>query len=265
MLGISLSFKNEFNERFLQEFLPVLTVLKNSGLQSIELRMVRPEDDPAEVFKTAEYLWGLGFKISVHGVIRSSTTALNDVFAPLELVLSELRQNSLNVNVHPLPEGNVPALLSISDYIYNNSLPLTVSVENNRKLPDKTEGDCASLVLDAVKRTDSSYVGICFDLGHYLYYLKMNHPDKTGMLPGPEFYKNVIHTHIHALNGLTTHFPLGRFEMPLKEMISPIANDYKGIYNIELTFSRFEEIISPETALLESFEYLKSCLESLKR
>ncbi len=260
MIGISLPFKGVFDKDYLQKYKPVLIKLKESGVQSIELRIVRKDADPTEVLNTADFLWNLGFQITVHGEMNSIETAVSDVFVPVGLLLNNLRQDSLNINVHPLNGDTVKALISLSNHINSSGCPVTISLENNRRLPDKSEGDSTALILDVIKKTCRDNVGICFDLGHYRYYLLKNCPSALNSLPETEFYKYVTHMHIHALDGLLTHFPLGKYDLPLKELISPVVKNYKGIYNIELSLERFEDRISPESALLESVYYLRNCL-----
>ena len=111
-------------------------------------------------------LWNNGFEITVHGSVGSVFSAVDDLFVPLGKVLHDLRQKSLNITVHPIPCDNVKMLVALSDYITDKNLPVTISLENNRLMPDKSEWDSAAMVLDIVKRINRANIGICFDMGH---------------------------------------------------------------------------------------------------
>ena len=137
---------------------------------------------------------------------------------------------------------------------------MQIALENNRLLPDKTEGDCAAFVLDAVTRANRKNVGICFDFGHYAYYLCKNHPNEPLQLPGKEFFSRVIHTHIHALYGFKTHFPLDRCPLPLSEMLKALDYHYFGVCNIEPDFPRIATLWDPMEALFGSIDTLKNAM-----
>ncbi len=261
MTGISIPFKGIFDEEAMKGFIPALTRAKDLGAESVEIRNVKPGYDPAEVGKIAAFITGLGFRISVHGAMESPETAVEDVFAPLSEVLPGLKQKSLNITVHPFDGDNPSALTNLSDYITENGLPVTIALENKRLMPDGTQGDCAEYVLEAVKKTDRPNVGICFDLGHYLYFVLKNHPEKPDMLPSSEFYSRVIHTHIHALRGHSTHFPLtAEYDMPLREYLAPLAPSFSGIFNLELSFHKFADLLSPADALAASLDSLRAAI-----
>ena len=257
MIGVSLPFKWFPDSPELQT---VLKLLKEQKVDSVELRTVRPCHEPDSVLQAAQLLWEMGFQITVHGSVSSVETAVEDVFAPLADVLSSLKQETLNVTVHPIVGDNCEMLLALSDHILKNNYPVTIALENNRKLPDKTEGDSVALVLEAVKKADRENVGICFDMGHYAYYVKKNCPDTPDLLPDREFWKRVIHTHIHGLNELRTHFPLGVYELPLKEYLDKLSFEYFGVYNLELDFPRIVPAWTPEAALAQSIPVLRDSL-----
>ena len=264
MTGLSLPFNGIYDEAAMAAFLPALQQAKALGAESIEIRNVSPECDPKAVAKAVDFFTALGFRISVHGAMRSPETAVKDVFAPLSEVLPGLKQNSLNITVHPFVGDNTAALTRLSDHITENCLPVTIALENNRLLPDGSQGDCAEYVLDTVKHVDRPNVGICFDLGHYLYFVLKNHPENPDMLPSKEFYRRVIHTHIHALRGHSTHFPLTKeYNMPLAKYLAPLAPAFSGIFNLELSFNKFADALPPADALAASLKSLRAALAAL--
>ena len=257
MIGVSLPFK-WFTDGTDTE--GILALLKDQGVGSVELRTVKPDHTPESVLHAAEYLWENGFQITVHGSVKSAETAVSDVFAPLAQLLPKLQQEKLNVTVHPIVGDNCAMVTALSDHILEKNYPVTIALENNRRMPDKTEGDSAALVLEVVTKADRENVGICFDMGHYAYYVKKNCPLTPDLLPGKEFWKRVIHTHIHGLNELRTHFPLGVYELPLKEYLDKLSFGYFGVYNLELDFPRIAPVWTPETALEQSLPVLRDSL-----
>lgn len=259
MIGVSLPFAwLATGEGVLGDREAVFAALRARGVESVELRTVRADCDPAEVKRAADAVWDAGISITVHGQLKSAETAVQDVFAPLTDLLAGLRQDRLTVTVHPIVGDNVGAMKALSSHIEAHALPVRIALENNRLLPDKTEGDSTALVLETVKAVDSPHVGICFDMGHYMYYLGKNRPGEGILLPDKAFLKRVIHTHIHAMNGLKTHFPLDTHELPLDVLLPALAHEYFGVYNIELEFSRFER--EPQEALYGSAQALREAL-----
>ena len=238
----------------------ILLFLKEHGVGSIELRTVRPYHAPQVALQAARLAWENGFQITVHGSVSALKSAVADVFAPLQALLPVLQQEKLNITIHPIVGDNAAMLTALSDHILENKLPVTISLENNRLLPDKTQGDSTKLVLEAVKTANRDNVGICFDMGHYAYYVKKNHPDAPDLLPEEEFWKYVTHTHIHAMNELRTHFPLDGNELPLARFLDKLSCGYFGVYNLELDFPRILPQWEPLPALANSIPYLQKQL-----
>ena len=258
MVGISLPYDLlNGKEGLLGDYRKILEYLKKEDVKSIELRTVRAHHNPDDVLCVSNMLWAYGFDITVHSSVTSVDTAISDVFGPLKKLLSNLKQPKLNITIHPIVGDNVAMLTKLSDHCIKNNYPVVIALENNRKLPDKTEGNSAALVLDIVKKVARENVGICFDFGHYMYYLKKNEPDRENIVPDTEFLRKVVHTHIHALNDMTTHFPLGLYDLPLKQIVDELDFEYTGIYNIELEFERFENVCEPFKALEASIKTLK--------
>lgn len=257
MIGVSLPF-GWFSEK--EKICTILALVKQQGVGSVELRTVRPHHTPEDVLAAARCLWEQGFQVTVHGSVSSLETAVSDVFAPLGALLPDLEQDTLNVTIHPIVGDNAAMLTALSDHILEKGYPVTIALENNRLMPDKTQGDSAQLVLEAVEKANRPNVGICFDMGHYAYYVAKNCPDTPDLLPGKEFFKRVIHTHIHAMKELRTHFPLGVYRLPLKEILAKLSFGYLGVYNLELDFPRIAAEWTPEDALTQSIPYLQANL-----
>lgn len=261
MIGVSLPFDWILNKKTTEgDIVPLLKKLKLWGVDSIELRTVRPRHTPDSVREAMEFLWENGFLVTVHGSFTAAETAVEEVFAPLKKCLSDLRQDHLNITVHPIAENTDKALISLSEYISEMSYPVTISLENNRLLPTKEQGDSTAFVTSVVEEVNNENVGICFDMGHYSYYVKKNLSHGTSLCPSDAFYNRVIHTHIHGLKELRTHYPLGLHELPLEFYLQGLFENYKGVYNIELDFPRFEGEYGIEEALESSVLFLKERL-----
>lgn len=241
----------------------VLDTLKSHGVENVELRTVRHDTNPDDVLRAARLLWNAGFVITIHAAPRTVDSAVSDVFAPLTVLLENLRQERLTVVIHPDKGDNADMLCALAESCGDH--PIVFALENNRVLPGGIEGDCTALVLDAVKEARARgyhNVGICFDFGHYLYYMCKNHPDEPFTLPSRDFFRHVVHTHIHACRtpDLRTHFPLGLYDMPLPDMLYALYYGYFGVYNIELDFPRFDDLHEPLPALLTSVDTLSAAM-----
>lgn len=266
MIGVSLPFKWLLGQSdILGDIDKTLALLKSRNVKSIEIRTIRAKHSASDALKAAQALWNRGFSITVHSYPTALDSAVEEVFAPLKALLENLRQESLTITIHPINDDNVTMLNALADYRDAHGYPIIFALENNRLLPDKTEGDATALVLDAVKQANREKVGICFDMGHYLYYRKKNFPDEPFILPPKEFFTRVVHTHIHSAKGLTTHFPLQAYPMPLDEMIYPLYPRFYGVYNLELDFPRIKDEFDPLEALVGSVDYLDKSMPIMAR
>ncbi len=243
----------------------VLDELQKRGVRCVELRTVRATSSADAVAAAATMLWERGFEITVHSSPVSARSAVSDVFAPLQALLSRLSQKRLMITLHPLAEDNALMLSLLADHAEKNHAPICFALENNRLMPDQTEGDSAAMVLSVVEEVDRPNVGICFDMGHYMYHMLQHHPEDREQLPGKRFLKRVIHTHIHALNGEKTHFPLHSCELPLAQMLAWLSFRYFGVYNVELDFDRIKEEFDLKDALYGSVDALNAAMPPCAR
>lgn len=251
MLGVSLSYAKLNNG----EYANLLPKLKEEGVKSIELRTVLGSASSKDVLRTANELWSYGFEITVHADPQTEEDSLKNVFEPLKDLLNALRQRSLTVTLHPVNGDNVKMLTNLSNFIISNNYPIKLALENNRKMPDKTDGDTTVFVLDIVKKVNRENVGICFDMGHYAWY-NANF-GSNAQTPSKEFLKRVIHTHIHAYSEGKTHFPIESVKQPLLNLINALPPSYYGVYNIEIDPKRFEHKLTATKGYLISIESLK--------
>lgn len=266
MIGVSVSSKWLIEGSEIsscpEDFLPKLY---EKGVRSIEVRDIKPGTDPERIYNCANIVWDHGFQVTLHARAASVETAAADVFVPLSKVLRHMRQEKVVVVIHPVVGDNAAMLTALADYIDENKYSVVIALENNRLLPDKTEGDSTQLVLEAVTKANRDNVSICFDMGHYAYYLKKNRPDEPMRLPDPLFLKKAVHCHIHAMNGLRTHFPLDTHELNMAHYLENLSFAYYGVYNIELTFKRFAQSRTPEDGILGSVDALSKAMPYVAR
>lgn len=235
----------------------VLTALRERGVSSVELRSVAPHTPRTDVDRVATLLWAHGFSLTVHSSVRACETAVEDVFSPLTDLLAHLLQPRLTLVLHPIAGDNVAMLHALAAHAAQHAYPITFALENNRLLPDHTEGDSTAAVLRIVEQTALPCVGICFDVGHHWYFCKRHHTDAPCPPLPSAFLRRVVHTHIHALDGLRTHFPLDSHEQPPRQWLDALSYGYFGVYNIELDFPRFSDIRDAREALFGSVETLR--------
>ena len=257
MIGMSLSFRNLLaTDDAMLKPETLLPKLWSHGVRSIELRSIPAGTSPTDMRRVADLLWDFGFQITVHASVRSLNAAVHDVFDVLSLTLPDLRQRNLVITVHPIADDNVMMLNRLADHIEKHRLRARIALENNRLMPDHTNGDSMALVLDAVTRANRKGVGICFDMGHLAWYAA-NFTDTPNMLPPKEFLSRVIHTHIHAYTEGRTHFPLDEWREPISAYIDALGFRYFGVYNIELTPSRFKHLCDETQGYLMSADTLR--------
>ena len=258
MIGVSLRFRWLSGTKVAhypdpQELLPLLY---GAGVRSIELRPLAPNDDPDEVLSVVTMLWEYGFNVTVHGSVDTVENAVFEVFSPLRRVLENLRQNDLTITLHPINGDNVAMLTKLSDYISENNLPVRIALENNKHMPDKSNGDCTKFVLDIVRKVNRENIGICFDLGHYAYYCATQ-TDNPIQMPDKEFLDRTVHTHIHAFTNGVAHYPLTEWRDPFASQLNELAKNYGGIYNIELSPHRYKTLYWSTDSFLTTVKTLK--------
>lgn len=238
-----------------------LDELRLRGVGSVELRTVLAAHSPEDVLSVCNMLWARGFQVTVHSRMHSAASAVSDIFGPLRLVLDNLKQDKLILVLHPIAADNVAILNSLADHIVERGYPVTVALENNRLMPDGTEGDSVAHTLETVKAVNRPEVAVCFDMGHYMYYLGKHHAGEPLTMPPREFLRRTVHTHIHALDGLKTHYPLtAEYDLPLKTLIAAIKWGYFGVYNFEPDLPRWQGRIDPLPAILASVDTLRESM-----
>ena len=242
----------------------LLSRLKESGVDSIELRTVLARHSARDVLRVAEMLWTHGFKITVHSRMHTEASAIKDIFDPLLLVLKNMRQEKLVLVLHLITGDGAGIAGTLAAHIDENSYPVVIALENNRLMPDESAGDSLGQVLGIVEELNHPAIRICFDFGHYAYYVKKNGIGSP--IPENKFFNYVAHTHIHALKELKTHYPLTEeYELPLSEMLEATYWKYFGVYNFEPDFPRWPTEIERESAIIASVETLRASMPPVAR
>ena len=159
MIGLSLPYKWLLGDGSMMSPDELLPLIREHGARSVEIRAVPASADADEVMRSAIPLLAHDFNITVHASVTSAENAVEQVLRPLEGLIENMKQRELVVTIHPIGGDNLQMLLNLSDYIIEKGLPVRIALENERKMPDKTDGDSLSLALDAVVRADRENVG----------------------------------------------------------------------------------------------------------
>jgi sugar phosphate isomerase/epimerase len=227
-----------------------LDELRRAGIQSIELRSVGPDADPARALRAARCVWDAGLELTVHGqlprLVAGDTWAkAYPALLPLAEALSARGCGSvITVHCYSSHEGDVQTLADrtvgslrgLLDAITRDAIPLRIALENNHVGARVDPGLTYGGVCDMIERAESALIGACWDLGHA--YMNVQHGvDVTG--PDIKFLRQVIHTHVHDL-GPRTHCALTHGVVPLDLYLDALIDQgYRGMLNLELSPERF--------------------------
>lgn len=280
-------FKDPDNEQLagyhtLEEF---VESLKSNGVNSIEIRKLsrRLEDDTYNAYNgSIQKIWDMGLEITVHGDLTGdfSGEKFVDEYPAMKYILENFQkyQSNLVITLHALQEKRAESTFSseelkdqtinlLKDWtqkVESENLPIYFALENNRNKEKSVDpGNSCEAVVEMVTKVNSPHLGICWDMGH-LYSNLMTESElnmKMDDLPSNEFLEKVIHTHIHGLNSVgRTHFPLTEeYTLPIEDYVTALKkHNYEGVYNLELSFERFEEGIPVIERVYNSLSRLKS-------
>ncbi|MDF2724289.1 MAG: Xylose isomerase-like barrel [Paenibacillus sp.] len=245
----------------------LLAYLKESGIESIELRYVTRQEkrDCEPLFRR---IWEQGLELTIHSRIEGTADGerLADHFPSLGYALEHYRdyQDGLVLALHAyaVPSDRPESIGQLADdtvrqlrqwirMVQDESHHIRFAVELTRKVSGKTDpGAAIDTLLPIVGQLDETYCGLCWDMGHYYSNLlkrlqfanRPAHIEKE--LPGKAFVSRVIHTHIHGLGSSgKTHFPLVPEEsLPLELYIRALRQEgYAGVCNLELECQRYAD------------------------
>lgn len=257
-----------------------LAGLRAKGVNWVELRTVACQDNADRVLAAAKHVWANGLSLSVHGRLQPfpAHKGFQKGYGSLAKIWTHLPREQdlpviLTIHAYAGKEGyagnyarqTVDALRDWQLLIGQEVLPVRLALElNRRKGTIDPSTDYAGVL--AMAEAAGPSVGLCWDMGHDAANRKLPEADHP-MKPPAAFLSRVIHTHIHGLSSKGTHHPLQAGDEPV---VGPFLAalrlaSYTGIYNIELSFNRFAETISPRDGLEQSIEQLKHMLSSAER
>jgi len=247
-----------------------LELLKDFGVESIELRHLRSELSMDDMKRALFQLRKSEFHISIHSEDPpdSDNWSLSDLF-PWRKLLEEtdiISQSEITLALHPVTgTGKNPVevlrdqtikMLSRLSLLQKSWKPdFHFALENQRVKELTDPGTTFDEIYRMWNKHDSPAIGICWDMGHgYANHLKNGHPE----IPSDDFINAVTHTHIHDLGPSgSTHWPFIENRVPLELFINRLKErNYKGIYNLELGFNRFESVPGKRRVVEETVQRL---------
>lgn len=270
-------------EAFLQK-------LKADGVKSIEIRKldrVIDEETYHAYNQSIQKIWDMGLTITIHGDLTGDLegSSFKEIYPSMTYILENYAkyQDKLVMTLHALSAKNQPNHASVEELKQNTidrlsnwskvieaeKLPVYLALENNRSKEKAIDpGNSCKVVLEMVEAVDSPHVGICWDMGHLYSNLIEGKELKMALheLPPKSFLEKVYHTHIHALNKEgKTHFPLSEeFDLPIDDYVSALNTcNYEGVFNLELSFDRYEKEMPVKEKITDSVEKLKSLSKNM--
>ena len=245
----------------------MLAAFREMGVGAVELRSVKAHADAETLAACARAVLDADLAVTIHAAL--DELPAEAFFENLRPALELLPEGHpiVPLTVHSMKTGDemrdraatVRLLSAWGRFAARRRLPVKLALENNRiHRSGLSIVDCDG-VISTVREVGLENVGVCFDFGH-LYSNFVSYPECTPYLPGDDFLRAAIHTHIHAL-AHTTHYPLTAGKLPLEEYIGQLNRcGYRGIYNLELECGRFWQEVDPREAFEGSVAALKGCL-----
>ncbi|WP_413375384.1 sugar phosphate isomerase/epimerase family protein [Alkalihalobacillus sp. 1P02AB] len=251
--------------------------LQSLGVTSIEVRIYDQAacyDDFQEVLSIIQ---NKGLNITVHGELLKTVVGsqVRTDYPSLLPLLANLNK-PIMMPIHAsqgYEEGvdyaarTTQILQAWANELNANTKQIQFAVENNRVKKVNDPGNTIRGILEIVETLDREDVGICFDMGHYYSNIQHGKEDAPFVLEEDPllnvFCKRVVHTHIHGINSEgTTHFPIWKdSDLLLHSFVQLLEqNNYKGIYNLELSLERWSKADDPKQYIAESIEYLQQTI-----
>lgn len=252
-----------------------LRFLKDLDVTHIELRHRKKDISEADMARVFKKLIDFGFLITVHGdslQARENQSLINDL--PWFEIYRKINNTNIPVMVtlHPVTGSDENALLQynrktvkiiqdLSKIISNEGLPLRLALENQRSKRNSITGTSFKDIDSMWKEINRDNVGICWDMGHCV---ANNIIDGTKfpLHPHADFVAAAIHTHIHDIGPSgSTHWFFKENIVPLEDYVQSLKKaNYKGVYNLELSFSRFRNDNDQQEQLEKSLLKLRDLI-----
>lgn len=233
-----------------------LRFLKDLEVTHIELRHRKKDISEADMTRVFKKLIDFGFSITVHGDSLQNSenqSLINNL--PWFEIYRKISNTKIPVMVtlHPVTGSDESSILhynrktvqiiqDLSGIISNEELPLRLALENQRSKRNSITGTSFKDIDSMWKEINRDNVGICWDMGHCMANNILDEA-RYPLQPHSDFIAAATHTHIHDIG------PSGRTHWLFKENIVPLEDyvqslkkaDYKGVYNLELSFYRFKD------------------------
>lgn len=252
-----------------------LSFLKDLEVTHIELRQRRKDISETDMRRVFKRLFDFDLSITIHGDIlqEEANQSLSSTLPWLDTYKKICRTNSpVMVTLHPLtgsdkdslPDYNkktVHLIRNLNKAITNEELPLRLALENQRNKKNRKRGLSFIEIENMWKEINSEITGICWDMGHCVANHRINNKDYP-LFPHSAFTSAVTHTHIHDIGpDGSTHWFFKENIVPLDEYIQKLKSaDYRGVYNLELSFSRFRSEINQREQLERNILRLKDLI-----
>lgn len=263
-----------------------LSLLKSIGVTSIEIRVLERGANPEAFRESIQLIWDMGLEITVHGEIKGNFNGerFYEIYPSMTYILENFKkyQNKLMIPLHAfqsekadverLKYETIELLEKWVTVVQTEQLPVYLALENNRNKELVDPGNSVKGVLEIVEEINNPHLGICWDMGHYYSNLLKNKDIRKRSLiqivelPSDTFLEKVYHTHIHGLNiEGKTHFPLTeRQSLPLELYVFALEEKgYQGIYNLELSISRWDEMTNYNKEIKNTIKRLNNVLINL--
>jgi len=246
-----------------------LQMLKDSGVTAVELRHRYKGISLEEMVRAVSVIKDSELSLSIHGenLIEPDSFKFTEQFPWYEIVNELFDNEKIIVTFHPFIRAEPGKNLSeITVEIFRTLLeqkdfpPYIYALENQRSKGYEDPGISFSGIVEMVEPLPEDQTGICWDMGHsYSNTVNFDHP----LFPSDDFLARVIQTHIHDLGpGGRTHWPFKENKVPLSENIKLLQSfNYRGAYNLELSFDRFSEEKEITSLVLNSVKKLKTLTE----
>jgi len=247
----------------------LLQLLKDSGITQIELRHRYKKISYESMIRSVSIIKESGFSLSIHGESLQEPKNFSYVkLFPWYRIISEVCPGeNVIVTFHPYIDNRTEKKLAETTVeifallLKQKEFPTySYALENQRFKGYEDPAISFDGTVAIVQSMPEQKIGICWDMGHsFSNTVNFNHPQ----FPSEDFLSRVIHTHIHDLGpGGRTHWPFKENKVPLEENIRLLQSiNYRGAYNLELSFDRFAEEEKIETLLLNTIKKIRNLTE----
>lgn len=276
---LSLDKRKRYLANF-NELSDYLDFIKARGVSSIEIRIYEQQANFAHFQESIDLIWSKGFALTIHGDLTGALSGneFDDLYPSLTPLLQKVKDfqseiiipihayQSLDLSSHILKSHTIDLFNKWISIIKDENLPIYFALENNRMKELNDPCNHLNGVTEIIDKINSPHLGICWDMGHY--YSNIVHDlekdvDYDNDIKN-EFFNKVIHTHIHGLNEKnTTHFPLTNEEsLPLEKYVALLKDmGYEGVYNLELSFERWDTGHEIHYEVARSIERLQQAIQ----